>query len=108
MAGLLKSVNTDKTIKCVLVHGGLFYNAGNNLSVLTDNAGEGKEAMRREGEKGMSQMSDCLKAVQKCEKPIVGVVRGGCHGIGFTTCALFDFIYVTEDANFKTPFMQSF
>ena len=40
-------------------------------------------------------------------KPVVALVRGGAHGIGFTTTALADFIYVTPDAFFSAPFMAS-
>ena len=48
-----------------------------------------------------------LTAIKNSKKPIVGLVRGGAIGIGFTTTALFDFIYCTPDAHFSTPFMAS-
>ena len=49
-----------------------------------------------------------LTAFNRSEKPIIAVVRGGCLGIAFTTLCLADFVYVTQDAVFKTPFMASY
>ena len=37
----------------------------------------------------------------------MAIVRGGCHGIGFTMLSGIDFIYCSPDAVFQTPFMAS-
>jgi enoyl-CoA hydratase/carnithine racemase len=50
---------------------------------------------------------DMLLAMNKCTKPIVAMVRGGAVGIGFTMLAHTSFLYVSPDAFFKTPFMES-
>ena len=53
-------------------------------------------------------MTQVLKKLNASNKPIVGLVRGGAIGIGFTTTAHFDFIYCSPDAFFMVPFMSSF
>ena len=106
VAELLTAVNKDEKIKCVLFHGGRFYSAGNDLSALTGYVTSTPEEARKAADENvMGNMVTMLTAVKNCEKPIVACVRGGAHGIGFTKLALMDFIYVTEDANFKTPFI---
>ena len=47
-------------------------------------------------------------AIKNSVKPIVGLVRGGAIGIGFTSTAHFDFIYCSPDAYFSTPFMKTY
>ena len=105
IAELLTAVNKDEKIKCVLIHGGRFYSAGNDLSILGGYGQETPENARKYAQAGIDSMVAGLTALKNCEKPIVACVRGGAHGIGFTKLGLMDFIYVTEDANFKTPFM---
>lgn len=46
-------------------------------------------------------MTQVLKALNTSNKPIVGLVRGGAVGIGFTTTAHFDFIYCSPNAFFE-------
>ena len=53
-------------------------------------------------------MTQVLKTLNTSNKPIVGLVRGGAVGIGFTTTAHFDFIYCSPNAFFSVPFMSSF
>lgn len=53
-------------------------------------------------------MNPFLRALNSSVKPIVAVVRGGCVGIAFTALSLVDFVYVSPDAYFITPFMKTF
>ena len=53
-------------------------------------------------------MNPLLIALNSSVKPVVAVVRGGALGISFTTLSLVDFIYVSPDAHFMTPFMKTF
>ena len=52
-------------------------------------------------------MVNFLLALAKSTKPIIAVVRGGCMGISYTMLAHSTFIYCSEDAKFKTPFMAT-
>ena len=47
-------------------------------------------------------------ALKNSVKPIVGFVRGWSIGIGYTTSALFTFLYSTPEAKFLAPFAPSF
>jgi enoyl-CoA hydratase/carnithine racemase len=53
-------------------------------------------------------MNPLLNALNSSVKPIVAVVRGGAIGIAFTMLSLVDFIFVSPDAHFMTPFMKTF
>lgn len=107
LAKLFTNANSDDKAKCVLLHGGKYYGAGNDLQVLmkwlqTDKVEEiGRKAT-------FGSMVPFLKAMKGCIKPIVAVVRGGCHGIHFTPLTLCDFIYCSPDAVFSVPFIKSF
>ena len=109
MARVVQAAQDDKNVKVILVHGGLFYGAGNELKLLT-------EIGRLEGEEKVNvaslgvehNMQVCLRALLQSKKPIVGLVRGQAIGISFTTTGLFDFLYCTPEAKFSTPFMRSF
>ena len=96
-------------MKVIFIHGGLFYGAGNDLAALAGMAGAGPDEMRDSASLGSELiMVQTLKAINRSRKPIVGLVRGQSIGISFTTMSLFDFIYVTPEAQFSTPFMKSF
>lgn len=65
--------------------------------------------MKKAAEYGVKHcMGLHLNALRNSVKPIVGVVRGGAHGIAFTHLSLFDFIYTSPETKFATPFMKSF
>jgi enoyl-CoA hydratase/carnithine racemase len=104
----IKIAEEDNTVKVVLFHGGKFFSAGNDLAILTAGAGDEKEVQKARMVEGITSMKDTLMAWITCSKPVVAVVRGGAHGIGFTTLAHMDFIYCGPDAYFQTPFMKSF
>jgi enoyl-CoA hydratase/carnithine racemase len=70
---------------------------------------EDPASVRKRAEDGTyGNMQAALHAINNSIKPTVAVVRGGCLGIAFTTLSLVDFIYVSPEATFMVPFMQSF
>ena len=111
MSRLINDAQDNPDIQVILIHGGLYYSSGNDISKLMKNVGAeamDKEAIWKEASNGCEYcMVQNLTAIKNSNKPIVGLVRGGCIGIGFTTTAHFDFIYCTPDAHFSTPFMAS-
>jgi enoyl-CoA hydratase/carnithine racemase len=107
LAKLFTNVNKDEKAKCVLLHGGKYYGAGNDLSVLMTLIKPG-ETEKNGRNAVFGSMVPFLTAIKNCEKPIVAVVRGGCHGIHFTPLTLCDFVYCGSDAMFSVPFVKSF
>ena len=109
MARLINAAQTDDSVKVIFIHGGLFYSSGNDLSALTSNLGLELDELRAVSSLGAEyKLVQCLLALLRSKKPIVGLVRGQSLGISFTTMSLFDFIYCSPDAKFSTPFMKSF
>ena len=101
MARLVEKAQTDTSIKVILIHGGLFYSSGNDISRLAMSQGSkmDKTELRNALSYGCEYaMTQVLKSLNSSVKPIVGLIRGAAIGIGFTTTAHFDFIYCTPEA----------
>ena len=60
----------------------------------------GPEELEKMAMYATSTLSDTLLAMNNCKKPTMAIVRGGCHGIGFTMLSAIDFIYCSPDAVF--------
>jgi enoyl-CoA hydratase/carnithine racemase len=65
------------------------------------------DKFKERAEFSTATLKELLMAMQNCKKPTMAIVRGGCHGIGFTMLSGIDFIYCSPDAVFQTPFMAS-
>lgn len=109
MARLINAAQNNEEIKVIFIHGGLFYNSGNDLSALAEMGSTDDEELKINASSlGVEHlMVQCLLAINRSKKPIVGLCRGQSIGIGFTTMGLFDFIYCSPEATFSTPFMKS-
>jgi len=108
MAKIINGVQSDKNVKVIVLHGGSYYSSGNELSALAKWIGAEESPIDEMNAGVHGGMVGCLMAMKNSVKPIVAVVSGGCHGIGFTKLSFADFIYCTPNANFRTPFMTSF
>lgn len=109
LARLINEAQTNDDVKVILLHGGKFFSSGNDLKHLASFSDKTREYQTKEASKGIfDKIGVYLYAIHKCTKPLVAVVRGGCHGISFTSLSLFDFVYCAPDAKFQAPFMQSF
>lgn len=107
MSQIINAAQKDDSIKVILLHGGKYYSSGNDLKALMK-GGSNPEDMAKDGAIGIFEnMNPYLNALNDSVKPVVGVVRGGAIGIGFTQLAMFDFLYVSPDAHFMTPFMKT-
>ncbi len=97
---MINEAQTNDEVKVILVHGGKFFSSGNDLKHLMSFADKDKTYQRKEASQGISQIGAYLNALNSSKKPLVAVVRGGCHGISFTSLSLFDFVYCAPDAKF--------
>ena len=99
--------NKNESIKCIILHGGKFYSAGNDLSKFAQ--ADSVENMKKLAEYGVKEvMSKMLKTFCDSHKPIIAVVTGACYGIAFTMLSLADFVYCTPEVVFCAPFIKSF
>ena len=110
MARLVENAQTDTSIKVILIHGGLFYSSGNDISRLASSQGKNMDMLEIQNALSYGceyAMAQVLKALKNSVKPVVGLIRGAAIGIGFTTIGHFDFIYCSPETQFSTPFMAS-
>ena len=94
-------------MKVILVHGGKYFTSGNNIKALASVLGDKEAITEYSNHISYNCIGPYLYALFDSVKPIVGVVRGGAIGFGFTVLSLFDFVYASPDAFFMTPFMQT-
>jgi enoyl-CoA hydratase/carnithine racemase len=81
MKDLWIAVSEDPTIKLVVIHGGKFFSAGNDLMALVGAVSGDKENHKAIAAHATSELQKMLIAMQTCKKPTMAIVRGGCHGI---------------------------
>ena len=108
-AQIINNCQNDEDVKVILVHGGLFYSGGVDISAFTNYQ---KTLSREELILVMTKANEyklmlAMRALINSKKPLVALVRGAAVGVTFTQLALYDFIYCTPEARFIAPFMQS-
>lgn len=99
MAGALESANTSEALRCVIIAGvpGAF-SAGNDLTdflKIADSPGVPNRPV-----------TQFLRALIGCRKPVVAAVNGLAVGIGATLLLHCDFVVASADARFSTPFVR--
>lgn len=85
MANMIRAAQDDPKVKVILWHGGKFFGSGNDLSVMAQSFQTmTEEKLVKRAQEGIDDMNKLLRAMNESNKPIVSVVRGGCHGIAYT------------------------
>jgi enoyl-CoA hydratase/carnithine racemase len=105
---LLGYANKDPKVKCVVIHGGKFFSAGNDLEAFQIGREDVDEVKQIANDLLKTGLTKMLQALYDLEKPLVMLARGFCIGLGFTMLSLADFVYCTPETKFFTPFMQSY
>jgi Delta3-Delta2-enoyl-CoA isomerase len=105
---LMQYANLDPKVKCVVLHGGKFFSAGNDLEAFEIGRDDIHEVRSIASESLKNGLTRLLKSLYDLEKPLISLVRGFSVGLGFTMTSLSDFVYCTPEAKFFTPFMQTF
>ena len=107
LAELFRQANTDESIKCILLHGGDYFSAGNDLEAFWIGEDPGR-AIQAAHSAARVDLVGILTSLFDLEKPLVAMVKGPAVGIGFTMLTMADFVYCTPESIFFAPFMQSF
>ncbi len=78
MARLINAAQNNEEIKVIFIHGGLFYNSGNDLSALAEMGSTDDEELKINASSlGVEHlMVQCLLAINRSKKPVVGLCRG--------------------------------
>lgn len=99
LAGELKSANADAGVRCVVFLGGKeAFCAGNDLADF---------AQAANSTTGVGQAAvDFLRALARCEKPLVAAVHGLAIGVGTTMLLHCDHVIASTEATFPTPFVK--
>lgn len=91
----LRQADTDPDVRVVLLDGGNYFSAGNDLSDFT--------GYRKGGE---FIALTFLKALHQFSKPLVAAVEGGAVGVGTTLLQHCDFAYAGASTLFSLPFIN--
>lgn len=102
---LMQYANKSQKVKCVVIHGGKFFSAGNDLEAFQIGRDDVDEVKHITTELLKTGLTKVLKSLYDLEKPLVMLARGICVGLGFTILSLADFVYCTPETKFFTPFM---
>lgn len=100
LAKALLSAESDPSIRAVLIRGeGPDFCAGNDISMFSA-ASSGEQDITA------SNVRPFLDALIGASKPVVAAVTGRAIGVGVTMLMHCDLIYVAEDAELRTPFID--
>jgi peroxisomal 3,2-trans-enoyl-CoA isomerase len=105
---LFHYANTDDRVKCIVLHGGSLFSAGNDVEAFQIGR-EDYDIVEAYAKKMVdSVFKPFMVSLFDLEKPLIAVVRRVAVGIAFTMLCMADFVYCTPETRFFTPFMQSY
>ena len=91
----------DPDVRCIVIQGeGDMFTAGNDLGDFAAvNEGQGKAA-------GRPAENPLLVALARAKTPLIAAVHGRAVGVGVTLLLHCDLVFVSEDAQLSTPFVN--
>lgn len=100
IAAALNSAANDAAVHVALIKGdGPDFCAGNDIKMFMD-------ATENDKDLSNSNVQPFLDALSRFPKPLIAAVTGRAIGIGVTMLLHCDLVYVAEDADLKTPFID--
>lgn len=95
----------DEEVKVVILTGrGKHFCAGIDLAVLKDlqtRVTGTKEVVRQQLHDFITDLQDCITAIERCRKPVIAAIHGSCIGGGVDIVTACDMRYCTRDASFS-------
>ncbi|CAL7942974.1 unnamed protein product [Xylocopa violacea] len=99
---LHKSIQDNTVCMTVLTGAGDFFSSGNDFKLNLKHIGNDADGY----EKPLNMYKDFVDALITYPKLLVAIVNGPAIGIAVTILPLFDMVYASEQAYFRTPFTQ--
>lgn len=104
MRSVFELLDADPSVRVVILSGeGKHFCAGIDLETLMNQQGQGIscEAKKRQNLRAfILKLQDCITSIERCSKPVIAAIHGGCIGGGVDIVAACDMRYCTEDAYF--------
>ncbi len=103
---IFQQLDEDQAVRVVIIQGeGKHFCSGMELSVFMQIqelmqgtcSGRKNEKLR----KFLLDLQDCVTAIEKCSKPVLAAIHGGCIGGGLDIAAACDIRYATNEAIFS-------
>ena len=95
----------DEEVRAVILEGeGKHFCAGIDLEVLKDMQARfrgDREEIRQQVRDFITDLQDCINAIERCRKPVVAAIHGSCIGGGVDIAVACDLRYATKDARFS-------
>ncbi|WP_442593586.1 enoyl-CoA hydratase-related protein [Neobacillus sp. D3-1R] len=99
MAKALKEASKDKEVRAIVITGaGRAFCSGQDLGDVDENMDHG-EVLRQ-------HYNPMMRALSKCEKPVIAAVNGVAAGAGFSLALACDFRIASEKASFIQAFIH--
>ncbi|MEO0495955.1 MAG: enoyl-CoA hydratase-related protein [Pseudomonadota bacterium] len=103
LEALGKASSEDRITSIILVGRSGYFSAGGNLGLLAKNLEEDK---RDDRYAIVSELQECVQAIQTCPKPVISAVHGGAAGGGFSIALACDLIICDEDSVFMPAYVK--
>ncbi|CAH1002183.1 Crotonyl-CoA hydratase [Neolewinella maritima] len=101
----VERADADDEVRVIVLSGqGKHFCAGIDLSVLTDlqqQLSGNQQDTRAYLEEFITNLQDCITALERCGKPVIASIHGGCIGGGVDIITACDMRYCTKDASFS-------
>ena len=102
---VLTRAHEDPEVKVIVLRGaGRHFCAGIDLSVLQElkqRITGTQEEIREQLYAFITDLQDCINAIERCRQPVIAAVHGSCIGGGVDIITACDMRYATKDATFS-------
>ncbi|QYJ00092.1 enoyl-CoA hydratase/isomerase family protein [Thalassovita mediterranea] len=97
---LVRTVDADSAAKALVIHGGAVGHFAAGVDISEFETIYADEASTRDT---TAIISDAVKAIENCSKPVIAAVEGSCFGAGIALAVACDIRIAAADASFGLP-----
>ncbi|NJB85778.1 enoyl-CoA hydratase [Lewinella marina] len=105
MREAFERAGADESVRVIILRGaGKHFCAGMDLSVLQDMQARFRgdpTTVREQVREFITDLQDCINAIERCPQPVIAAVQGGCIGGGVDIITACDLRYCVKSASFS-------